>query len=756
MTSILGTHDLDIFSADGNSEVATFGNPNPGVQIRFYDQYSQDGVGGYLTGINNSNYWIIKDNGSNTQVGIGTTLPGATLQVQGTMLTSNIGTYNKNNNLYFNNQNIYGVSNIVFNGSLINGQNYLKFVSSQWNTTLNNDIQFSGNVAIGATNVTTFGSACNLLVVGNMLVTGYITASNYINSSDVMGIYNSATLYNAAADGSKTILTNDPTPSNCVLFSFNLGPGRYILNATIPYRNLTPMMALDTANWGTIGLYQATPQTLTTSSVPLRYSQLSAIGSYITSDLESVTFSWFFDSTTVNQPSYVIAIFGKGHQLLFAPSGYNFPTPSLYIVPMRGIGYDDVISVRQALQINPFRLSTTTNASLRIFNVSGTGYYTATASNVDVYINGTKLSSGNTDYTLTSSFDGTNTNWTITTAIAYQSGTKVDILVWPIVNPANSSFYSSGFLYQQINTSSTPWLSVVNGNGGARLGSDCVIDGNLYVNGQVFGQCNTSTFISGLQYTGTAPFNIANNTIGTTNLINGAVTSSKLNLLNSTVPVGTLIASSSIGIGTAAPTSNLHIIGNMLVSALNGTNAINTDGNGNVTIGGNLNMGSTGTGIITGRIGNLFNAAYPCWNLNGATAISVTPTFTPGSLGWSSSGSFIYGATFSSPNISITTTGIYSMTIQINPQFAASATNSYTVYLRNTTTSTNTYSYFMQQNQPQISSGNNHSCWTISAISLTAGNAYSIYVSAATVGGSTGTNQITPVFWSGALIAQTT
>ena len=640
MSSILGTHDLDIFSATGGPEVATFGNQNAGVQIRFYDQYSQNGAGGYLAGMNNSNFWIIKDAGSNAQVGIGTTLPtpGATLQVQGTLFTSNIGTYNSNSNIYFNNQNVMGVSNIVFNGNLINANTATSFVTSQWNTTTNNDIQFAGNVAIGATNITSFGTACNLLVVGNMLITGNVTASNYVNQNAVLGVYSSATIYNPAGDGSKTILTNDPTTANCVLYSFNLGPGRYIITSTIPYQNLTPMMALDTANWGTVGLYQATPQTLTTTTVPIRYSQLSAIGSYISTDLEAISFSWFLDSSTINQPSYVIAVFGKGHQLKFAPSGYNFPAPTLYTVPMRGIGYDDIISVRQALQINPVRSTQVLTGYKTAFPVAGNGYLTAATSNVDFYVNGSKLNSLS-DYTLsTAAFDGTTTSWTINTTTAIATNSKVDILLWPQVNPANSSFYSSGFLYQQINTSSSPWLNVA--SGGVRLGSKCVIDGDLYVQGNIWGGCNTNAFTSTLQYTGNAPFNIAANTIGTGNLINGAVTPAKMNFLNSGVTLntvgtnfimGTSTIIGSIGIGTTSLNSTYtmecyglaHIGGGLYVdnfiqtqnivsptlfqvkSGANSLNALNIVG------GSTFNTGYVGIGITAPAsnlhvIGNMY------------------------------------------------------------------------------------------------------------------------------------------------------
>lgn len=556
MSTILGSHNIDVFSLS-NPELATFGNQSNEARIRMYDYFTPNGAGGYLIGMSNARFSIIKETGP-TLVGIGTNAPtpGVTMQVQGTMMTSNIATYNPDSNIYFNGQSISGMSNINFTGTIF--QNGSVFKTSQWLTTASADVLFPGNVAIGAGSVSSFGSACNLLVVGNMLVTGYITASNYINQNAILGVYSSASIYTPAGDGSKTILTNDPVTSNCVLFSFNLNPGRYIITSTIPYQNLTPMVAIDSANWANIGLYQCTPATLTTTTPQVRFTQMTAIGSYLSTDLESVTFTWFLDSSLTNSSPYVIAVLGKGHQLKFAPAGFNFPAPIVYTVPMRGIGYDDVISVRQALQINPIRFSQKLTGAQQSFPVAGAGYLTAASSNVDFYVNGAKLNWANTptpDFGISATtFDGTNTTFVVTTNTNVAVNSLVDILVWPQVNPVNSSFYSSGFLYQQINTSTTPWMNVA--GGGVRLGQKCVIDGDLYVKGSIWGGCNTSSFISGVQYTGTAPLNIAANSIGTTNIADGAVTASKLYLTGGSVTLG------AIGIGTTAVNTSLYTMEN--------------------------------------------------------------------------------------------------------------------------------------------------------------------------------------------------
>jgi hypothetical protein len=543
MSTIIGTHNLDLLSLT-NPEIATFGNQSNEARIRFYDNSSVNGVGGYLVGMSNYRFSITKDGGQSTSVGIGTTLPfpNSTLHVQGTLLTSNIGTYGTDSNIYFNGQNLSGMNNINFTGGLY--QNGSVFKTSQWLNTPYNDVMFPGNVAIGASGVNTFGSACNLLVVGNVFITGNISASNYVNPNAVVGIYKSWSLYNPAADGSQTITTNDPNPANCVLYSFNLSAGRYIVTATIPYRNLTPMMAIDSANWANIGLYQTTPSALTSSTPAIRFTQMTAIGSYLSTDIESVSFTWFLDISATNQPPYVIAVFGKGHQLQFGPAGYAAST--LFTIPMRGIGYDDVISVRQALQLNPLRYTTTatTTGTNQVFTIPGTGgYYQATTQNVEFYLNGTKLANTNASYNNSYYISGSNYDMTgtimsfnVTAAANITTNQIVDIVIWPQVSA--SSYYSSGFLYQQINTSTTPWMNVV--SGGARLGSSAMIDGDLYVKGNIWGGCNTGLFTAGVQYTGTAPLNLAAGAIGTVNLSDGAVTASKLNLAsNKTVAIGT-------------------------------------------------------------------------------------------------------------------------------------------------------------------------------------------------------------------------
>ena len=115
---ILGTHLLDLLST-GVSETLTVGNTTTGASIRIYDNNTSSN--GYLFTTSNSVLTIYQANSNlPTNIGIGTTLPNpnATLQVQGSLYTSNIGTYNANNTIYFNNINLGNISNINASGSI--------------------------------------------------------------------------------------------------------------------------------------------------------------------------------------------------------------------------------------------------------------------------------------------------------------------------------------------------------------------------------------------------------------------------------------------------------------------------------------------------------------------------------------------------------------------------------------------------------------------------------------------------------------
>ena len=115
--SIQGLSEADYLSANV-SETLTIGNTGLASTVRIYDCNAP--LNGYLLSTSNGVFTINDANPSlPTRVGIGSTnpLPIATLQVAGTLLTSNIGTYNTNNTLYFNNTNISGINSINATGT---------------------------------------------------------------------------------------------------------------------------------------------------------------------------------------------------------------------------------------------------------------------------------------------------------------------------------------------------------------------------------------------------------------------------------------------------------------------------------------------------------------------------------------------------------------------------------------------------------------------------------------------------------------
>lgn len=536
--SILGTRLLDLLYpvAANKTEVATFGNEGSNATVRFYDQNNINTTG-YLMGISNASFMLQKQTGA-TSVGIGTNrvLTGSTLEVNGSFATSNITTFNSNSNIFFSNKNVVGINDINFAGSLL--QNGAPFKTSQWTTSNANIYLLSSNVGIGTSSIT-----YPLQVQGSAYFSGTVFASNIQDLGQNSLTYQTATVYGGAQDGTKTVQTNSTTATDRIIFSMNLKQGRYIVSASIPFYNLSSSTPIDNTNWAQMGLYKASPTTYTSSTSPVYIVPMHSIGS-VSTDLESVPFSMTLVVTDNNGADFVMAVTGKGHSLKFGNAA-NLPELKMYAVPMRGLGYQDSITTRQAIQINPARGFFTATAAQTIFALSATdGYFTSSASNTDVYVDGSKLKY-TTDYSLLTNFNpaSNQTSFTVTTTTGVNAGSKVDIAVWPTAAVA-SDYYQSGFLYQSVNNITTPWLNVV--GGGLRSTERVLVDGDLFVRGNIYGGCNTLAFSSGAQWDSTTA--ISSNIIGTANIVDGAVTTSKINF-----------SSGNVGIGLTNPTYQLQL-----------------------------------------------------------------------------------------------------------------------------------------------------------------------------------------------------
>ena len=551
-----GTHTLDLLSQN-NPEIFALSNTTSNAFISFYD-----GGSNYIVGSSNKTFSILNRSGP-TSVGIGT-IPNSNIQnvsltVLGTIMTSNITTYTADSNISFGNKNLTNLSNINFTGGLY--QSGLPYQSSQWTSTSNKDVIITGNVGIGSSlnSGFNFNLGSNLYIQGSVFITGQVSASNYNNLISPT-TYTSLSLYNTVNNYERVILTNDSTYNNRVLYQLYLNPGRYIINGNIPYINLDNFVALDTVNWATIGIYSVTTSgdgscgPYTSSSTLLRLTQIVSIGSSYVGDVECLSINWFIDVTSINPAWYVIAVNGKGHNLKFSPIGS--PASTVFI-PVRGIGYDDSISVRQSIQSAPVRVNITTSGTTTTLVASNVGFFSAVSSNVELYIAGTRQNYNT--YSTTVNYSNGYTSYTITPQSSIATNTNIDMIVWPsFSNISSSSFYSSGYIYQQINTSTTPFLTLPNGTG-ARLGSNLVIDGNIYLKGTVFPNSDTTQYTGGVTYTGVPPLNAASNIIGTSNIIDGSITASKINLLSGNLGVGipNSLANYNIDINGSLRTSNL-------------------------------------------------------------------------------------------------------------------------------------------------------------------------------------------------------
>jgi hypothetical protein len=279
-----------------------------------------------------------------------------------------------------------------------------------------------------------------------------------------------------------------------------------------------------------------------------------------------------------NGTSYVVAVTGRGHNLQFG-GGANMPMPIMYTIPTRTLGTNDSIAIRQAMQLNPFRKNFTSTEGQQTFVVSGDGTFTdVAASNIDVYINGTKYiwkpPGSNSDFTLTTNSIANVSYYNVTLSQPLSAGNEVDITVWPTVTA--TTYFSAGYMYQSIQNYSGKWLNVV--NGGVRTAERLIIDGDLFVGGSIHFGCNTTSFESGAQWAGN-PADITSNIIGTQNMIDGsittpkildgAVTSSKVNFLLGNIGIGTSIPTQRLDIGGNARMNTLLLEGSTLVGEPN-------------------------------------------------------------------------------------------------------------------------------------------------------------------------------------------
>lgn len=538
---ILGVHLYDILSPS-SPEVLTIGNTSNHAYLRLYD--SNLPRNGVLMGLSNQGFIFYRDNGSNLNVGINTYIPRTNLDIQGTLALNQLTTYNSNitilNNVYLSNASL-GIGtqtpskkldvrgDVVFSDRLFhNGEEYresqFKYLYGS-NYTSNvpsymlSNIYYLHNVGIG-TNSSNELVNYQLFVKGNTAIDGKIYATDFVSYGGVAAnSFLQVELFESGNNRLKNIVTNDTNLRNRILYSIRTRPGRYLFYANIPYRNLSPYIFIDNQNWIEVCLYRfKTPDTFTSDADP--YSLITLDVRSVSPNVSTQMIEFFVDSVT--DSDYIIAVRGKGHLIEFG----SLESSSLQVLPIKGIGNDDSYTVRKALQPTPIRYTKIIDQLTSNFSFSTEGRYTAEASNVDVFINGTKYiyqDVNHKDYDVTYGYDYTanRTTFNITLTEPVLTEDIVHLAIWPYVTA--DTIFNSGYYYQNVVAYPSQWLNIL--DGGIRYPKRVVIDGDLIVKGNFVGGCNTDLFYAGADL---GSLNITCNVIGTFNMIDGAVNTQKL------------------------------------------------------------------------------------------------------------------------------------------------------------------------------------------------------------------------------------
>lgn len=688
---LLGTRLLDVLSRNSN-EVASFGNESSDAFVRFYDNNAPTSTG-YLMGLSNSSFFVVKgSDAQDTHVGIGTANPNpaASLTVQGTLMTSNIAPY-EGTDIFLGNNNLVDVGDLYFTGRIF--EDGKPFITTQW-TTCNETIYFTSNVGIG-----TISPDNALTVLGDVYISGTLSAADVFDISTEKAVFATYKLFDATND-TKTLITNDPDPYTRVLFEFTTSPGKYFIMASIPYKNMTAVQSLDTTNWASIGLYGCSAIDYDDTKPAVHLVQLTGIGG--DDQYDCVHLQVFHVVKEQNGQTFTVAIKGKGHELQIG--GANSPTVALYVVPMSGLGQDDYVDIRQALQVYPTRHTETTTASKSEFTLSYDGAFTVQTSNVEVFVNGLKKKE--TDFALTTNFvaESNATFFTVNMNTPVTSNSYVDISVWPQAD--GYEYHSSGYLYQSITNISTPWLNVV--GGGVRTADRLVVDGDLFVQGNIYGGCNTTLFSSGLLWTNDLN-QISSNIIGSANLIDGSIETSKIQdgavttaklaagsvsadkiaslsistsqIANDSITTDKLsFRTSNVGIGTV-PRARLDVNGSVRTNVgytIGNSNAlVTTDFNQNVFgssfafAGSNTQLASTYTPIIqleSRTISQANSTTLASWNGFTQATAGYQPVYY-------NTGGYLQGAfvRFDSANLRNMTLSSRTFSMSTNAGFTASA-----------------------------------------------------------------------------------
>ena len=486
----LGSSLLDLLSTtQARAEIATIGHTAADAYVRFYENDDPDG-NAYTMGIQNSSFVINKLNDeANTVLAVGTVTPTITrgLEVNGDI--NYTGQLLKDGEISISSQwttsNIIDGPNIGSNAIVYTAIDGLVGIGTDYplgQLHVEGDIYFSGSLIQNGEEFVGGGGGANNISSGS----NFAYKSMYAMTNTISG---------------RTIRTNAASVEDRTLYAFSLTPGRYMITANVPYMNMDGITLLDNSEWATICLYQAP---VVESSILLGSTSMR-----INSDKSVVTQPLHFVIEVKKYANYAIVVNGRGQTLKF---GSTLHDNRLRIIPivLASLPQPDMeISVIEALQVNPAKSMTRISGGPQsVFTFSQEGYFTATPTNTGVYLNGTKyayVSSTQKDYDLFVSYlydsgnNVTSTIYTVTLEEPAVNGDIVDITVNPVATA--DTLFSSGFLYQKIETTFQPgWNSLLGGSGIRSSATKVIIDGDLIVQGGIFGGSNVSGYAIGERY----------------------------------------------------------------------------------------------------------------------------------------------------------------------------------------------------------------------------------------------------------------
>ena len=485
--ALIGKHPLDLLSRASNAELASIGNYGTGAYARFY--HSNDANQGSMFGINADGDLF----GSNIAGGV------SRLRIDQVQVSSIASTDNATSNISFNNVNLTGLCNVQIIGSLLDGDG--------------NPYSLSGGSGTG----------------------GFADYAVYLP-------------YNPDSQPVRVIQTNDATLANRVLFSLTLPAGRYYLNGVIPYTNVDSVIPINSTNWASVNVYNGTLAMYTGSTATLVQATPFFSTTAVVGATQYLAFTVFVDALadSVTAKNFVIAVEGTGHRLSFTLADVTVKGIPVQTSTGLGTSAGDSILVSRPISVAPIRAVTTIpgGQTSNTFNLSASGNFVASASNTDVYLNGTKYvyqDSANYDYSVVYNYSTITDRTTFTVGLSgdAQGGDVVDITVWP--EAFTSNYFVSGKFYQATTVTSSPWQKVISGVPAIRYPGNVIIDGEIYIGGNVFGGCNMRDFTSGIDFDSRLLSTLSCNIIGTLNLANYSVTPAKLNLTGGNVGVGTTI-----------------------------------------------------------------------------------------------------------------------------------------------------------------------------------------------------------------------